>query len=345
MYLFIILLSHGLTSKASITIAGSANKCSDPSQPRRVMILVPGTLNSIVPGAPDDLINLDGEKNPYFSAAVRSVMEESFCAVHVTPDLQYFGDFRENGRTTFEDAILWYNQITRDLKDRPEVWFFGHSAGGFYALYAAHLNEQNKKFALPIKKIITMSTPFDGVEFIDRITSENSIIASIAEKFLNAAWPMDLRGLWELKKQNVRIFLYNLKIAANIEVHSFGGSQTVSPDQNDIMDAIFLSPPLTVLQKMINTISDGIVSLQSVFRETVLNKQSHDSNLLVKIINHPEYNIPLDHVEQVWDYRYLIALGTVHANYVLDNQLKVYNDIMTLVGATPTSAPTSTPVQ
>ncbi len=340
--IFIFLCANGVfpsLSKANLIKANSnleiigKNRCNEMGAPHRVMVMVPGTLNSLVPGAPEDAISANGNQFPYFSMAVRQVMESHFCAVHIISGLDYFGEFKKNGEHTFEQTLSWYNALISELDYKPEVWFYGHSAGGLYSLYAAHLNERNKAFqSLPIKKIVTMATPFNGVEFIDKLTSYNSFVAELVQKFIETAWSIDLKGLWGLKKQNVRIFLYNLKLDPQIEIHSFAGAQSTTYSANEIMNAIFLSPPLNALQKLINSVSDGMVSLASVFNQTILNKQTQDPIQYLYVQSHNDYQINLDHIEQVWDYRYLKVLGTTNSDYVLEQQIKVYNDILQMSG-------------
>jgi hypothetical protein len=295
----------------------------------RILILVPGTLNSIVPGAPEQYLNPSEEVEPYFSAAVINEFKKQFYAVRVTPHLDYFGDIKKNGRRVYADTLNWYTEITKNMPYKPEIWIFGHSAGGLYALYTSHLNNKYGN-TLPIKKISMLSTPLKGVEFIDKITRLPYVFESVAEFFLNSVWPLDFRGLWGLRSENVSTFLSELTLSPTIEIDAFAGTQSSPQEACDIFNSHFLSPPLTALQKFMNRLGDGIVSKRSALTDPVI--ATTDGKEL-RIKSHPEYIVPLDHVEQVWDYRYLKALGTIAPEYVLNKQIESYQTMLSIISA------------
>jgi hypothetical protein len=299
----------------------------EQATPNRILILVPGTLNSVVPGPPEQYLNPNDSADPYFSAAIITHFKKNFYAVRVTPKLDLFGDIKKNGRRVYNDTLKWYNQLTENMPKRPEVWMFGHSAGGLYSLYAAHLNNQNNN-PLPIKKISMLSTPLDGVEFIDIITQLPFVFEGVAELFLNSTWPLDFRGLWGLKRKNVYTFLNELTLPSYIQIDAFTGTQKSPLEALEVFNVHFLSPPLTLLQRLIKRLSDGIVSKKSALTEHTI--ASTDGREL-RIHSHPELVLPLDHVEQVWDYRYLQALGTLYPEFVLQTQLQSYENMLSII--------------
>lgn len=323
MKVMITLLFMSLINNSSLF----ASESTEQDRPNRVLILVPGTLNSLVPGPPEQYLNPSENLDPYFSAAIINQFKRHFYAVRVTPKLDLFGDIKKNGRRVYNDTMKWYNQITENRPKPPEIWMFGHSAGGLYSLYAAHLNNQNGN-PLPIKKISMLSTPLNGVEFIDTITQPPFVFESVAELFLNSAWPLDFRGLWGLKRHNIHTFLNELTLPPHIQIDSFAGTQKSPLEALEVFNSRFLSPPLTLLQRLIKRLSDGIVSKQSALTEHALTTTDGSD---LRIHSHPEFVLPLDHVEQVWDYRYLQALGTVFPEFVLDSQLESYETMLSIV--------------
>lgn len=304
-----------------------ASEPTNESPANRVLILVPGTLNSLVPGSPEQYLNPNEEMAPYFSSAVINEFKKEFIAVRVTPNLDFLGDIKKNGRKVYTDMLTWYSELSADMPNKPEVWIFGHSAGGLYALYASHLNNKydNK---IPIKKISMLSTPFKGVEFIDKISSFHYVFENIAELFLNSDWPLDFRGLWGLRRENVYTFLNELTLSSDLQIDAFSGSQASPSDVIEVLDSHFLSPPLAILQKLINHTSDGIVSQDSALTDPVI--ATADGREL-RIRSHPEYVVPLDHIEQAWDYRYLEALGTIAPEYVFTQQIESYKTIIGII--------------
>jgi hypothetical protein len=293
----------------------------------RVLVLVPGTLNSIVPGAPEQYLNPSEKVEPYFSAAIVNEFKKQFYAVRVTPYLDYFGDIKANGHRVYNDMEEWYSALTENMPNKPEIWMFGHSAGGLYSLYASHINNKNNN-PLPIKKITMLSAPLKGVEFIDKITHFPFVFESVVDFFLNAPWPIDFRGLLDLKSENVYTFLNELTLAPAIQIDAFTGTQTSPLEACEVFNSHFLSPPLTALQKLIKNLSDGIVSKRSALTDPVI-ATADGSELRIK--SHPEFIVPLDHVEQVWDYRYLRALGTIAPDYVLNKQIESYQEILSII--------------
>jgi hypothetical protein len=320
--LIILLFSFAHVFAADSVEQGHAN---------RVLVLVPGTLNSIVPGPPEQYLDPTEDADPYFSSAIINEFKKQFYAVRVTPKLDYFGGFKKNGRMVYNDTLKWYSETTESLPKKPEIWIFAHSAGGLYSLYAAHLNNLNDN-VLPIKKITMLSTPLKGVEFIDKITRLPYVFESVAELFLNSSWPLDFRGLWGLRSENVHAFLKELTLTPNLQIDAFTGTQQSPTEVCDVFNSAFLSPPLTALQRLINRLSDGIVSKRSALTDPAI-ATTDGSELRVK--SHPEFIVPLDHVEQVWDYRYLRALGTLAPEYVLIKQIESYQTILSIISDGP----------
>jgi hypothetical protein len=300
---------------------------TEQNHSNRILILVPGTMNSMVPGPPEQYLDPSEEITPYYSTAIINNLKKQFYAVRVTPNLDYFGDIKKNGQRVYNDTETWYNQVTENMPNKPELWLFGHSAGGLYSLYAAHLNNKYGNI-LPIKKITMLSTPLKGIEFIDKISQLPFIFESLTKHILNSSWPVDLRGLWDLKTENVNTFLNELTLEPSIQLDAFTGTQNSPHDVCDIFNSHFLSPPLTTLQKIINRLSDGIVSKRSALTDPYI---STTDGTELRIKSHPEFILPLDHIEQVWDYRYLRALGTTSSEYVLNKQIESYQTIFSII--------------
>jgi hypothetical protein len=86
-----------------------------------------------------------------------------------------------------------------------------------------------------------------------------------------------------------------------------------------------LSWALQVTQSFIQKISDGIVSQSS---SLALNAEIATSNGKKLQLERDTNSIPLEHWEQVQDYRLFHLLGTSHVSYIRDQQQKVYVDLI-----------------
>lgn len=284
----------------------------------RAIVLVPGTLNSAVPGSPEDPY-----KNFYYSQAITSTVAKQFCDFYVVKGLSWFGDFQNNGEVVFNELTEWQNQNPH-LKDKP-LDVIAHSAGGFYSLFAAH---QNAKLNSPLKfrKMHFISTPLHGLELANILTA-NPLVKKQMERLFNRVYSgLDLRGLWQLQTDQTERFLGQLEIPETIEIHTYAGSQSAPSSWKDEFASPFLPPVFQAFEFLIDGPSDGIVSVDSAYWIPVL--KTTNSGILHSIFPHREITLPLDHVEEVWDSSYLEYLGFKRTDHVSREQTRLIESIL-----------------
>ncbi|MEK6705142.1 MAG: hypothetical protein AABZ06_05090 [Bdellovibrionota bacterium] len=227
--------------------------------------------------------------------------------VHIVNGLSPMGDFAQNGETALQDLGTWYEASFPD-HDVP-ITILGHCAGGFYSLYlAAHAQD------LPIRKIVLFSTPMLGSELADFVFGHLPLLDSL---FMKTGSIFDLRGLAELTTTKINTFLEKLDITPQIQIYAVSGKQSRAQAIYRQFDAEYLSPLFSLTAALIGGESDGMVSRRSALatRAGTLTGQFHPM---------PEISIPLDHAEQVLDYRLLALFGTRHATWVSDQQRAIY---------------------
>jgi hypothetical protein len=281
----------------------------------RAVIFVPGTLNSAVPGGPSS--------NPYdrlyFSKAMFDTAEKYSCHIYVVKGLTWFGDFKSNGQIVYNEINEWLIRQPH-LKAIP-LDIIAHSAGGFYALEAASLNAINGS-PLKFGRLNFLSTPMQGLELANVLTS-NRMIRRQMEAIFNRQYKtlgMDLRGLWQLRSEQVNEFLTSHQIANDLEIHTYAGIQAIPEKIENSFDSPFLPPVFQAFEFIIDRISDGIVSFESAMGKAEI--KGLNDNSAVHINVHPEALIPLDHVEQVLDYSYLKMAGFQKTDHVEREQIK-----------------------
>ena len=256
---------------------------------QRVVIFVPGFFNSFAP--------------EYFSDAIIETMQAKGFKVIVSQHLNPVGTIEDNG-----ERVLQIFTDAHAQNPDADIDVVGHSAGGLYALYAIN------KGARYIKNLITVSTPFNGLEFIESWNRNVPGFTRVTELIY-------LQGLQQLTTPFVQNFLASLRVPSTLKIISYGGYQPVS---FNIFDAANMSAVLSFTAAFIPTASDGIVSFKSATATTLIN--TTEKTVLVVRPNLNSY-IPLEHWEQVLDYRNFILLGTPNIGIIRDRQIKFYSKI------------------
>lgn len=261
--------------------------------PSKIVILVPGFFNSFAP--------------EYFSQDIVRSFEAKKLKVIVAKGLNPIGTIQDNGERVFQ-----LFQSVRLQNPTSEINVVGHSAGGLYALYAIN------KGAYFIKTILSVSTPFDGIEFVENWDSRSHLFSEL----MKLCW---LEGLRTLTKPTVNRFIASVKVPSSLKILAFAGYQ---PVKLNIFDAANMSAVLSVTDAFMNGPSDGIVSFKSATSTTNINTLQK-SILTVK----PELQnyIPLEHWEQVLDYRHFVLLGTPNIKLIRQRQIQFYSNIANLL--------------
>jgi len=257
---------------------------------KEVVVLVPGFFNTFAP--------------EYFSQTIVDSFTQKGFSVYVVDCLNPVGYIEDNG-TRLEAKL---QEIEKIENRHVSFNIVAHSAGGFYSMWVAN----RQKF--DIKNIITVATPFHGVEFV-QVWMENSFL------FRTVMSLAHLDSLAELTPDGAKKFISNIRINPKTKMFAFGGTQSAGLD---ITDARNLSVPLRVTDHYTTGKSDGIVGFESAMGigqlQTTENKpaqQFHDA----------KFNINLEHWEQVLDYRSFVLLGSRNIGYIRNEQSRFYTGI------------------
>lgn len=260
----------------------------------KVLVLVPGYFNSNIPG-----FHEKNKYNPYWSEDIVNVYRKAGFKVFPVNNLNPTGTIEENGAR----LLRFLDRIQSAIDPKEGFSVIAHSAGGLYTI------EANNRRKLPIQKLIAINTPFNGVDFIERITNTFPWLEEL-EKNLN------LLSLNQLRPAMVHRFLNNLKRKPQFPIISVIGSQEQNP--KNWSDAAFLTPIFYITQLLMDSDSDGIVTHRSALQEI-------SGGIKVSFLN--EY-IHLDHCKQNLDADYYKFIGMQNTNYIRQEQIRFYKTLI-----------------
>ncbi|MEK6628756.1 MAG: hypothetical protein AABY53_09030 [Bdellovibrionota bacterium] len=263
---------------------------------REIVVLVPGFFNSFAP--------------EYFSRDIIKSIEKKGFKVYVAEGLNPIGTIEENGErlsqvfAKIEVLEKNINKNTPALKTTFNV--IAHSAGGFYTLFVANQQKYD------IKNILTISTPYKGIEFIQSWLDDSLIFSLLTDL-------AQLDGVVQLTQSGVAKFLSSVRVSPKTKIVAFAGYQEES---FDVWDARNLSAPLRVTSYYISDKSDGIVSYTSALAVgSILTTE----NLKATQLQDPNYFLALEHWEQVLESDSFIFLGIRNTDYIREEQLRFYS--------------------
>lgn len=264
----------------------------------KVLVLVPGYFNSLIPG-----FHEKNKYNPYWSEDIVNVYRKAGFKVFPVNNLNPLGTIEENGAR----LLRYLDHIQKYIDPKEGFSVIAHSAGGLYTI------EANNRRKLPIQKLIAINTPFDGVDFIERITNAFPWLEELTKA-------LNLESLNQLRPSVVRQFLNNLKRKPEFPIVGVIGSQQRNPSDwpADWIDAAFLSPIFYLTQLLMDSDSDGVVTHRSALREIVAG---------IKISFFEGY-IHLDHCKQNFDADYYKWMGMQNTNYIRQEQVRFYKTLI-----------------
>lgn len=264
------------------------------STPKDVVVLVPGFFSKFAP--------------EYFSNDVVEAFKKKGFTVYIVTQLNPIGTIAENG-TKLENILTKIENIEKNTQNtKPSFNIIAHSAGGFYALFVAN----RQKF--DIKNILTISTPYKGVEFVQRWLDSSLIFRQLIK------WA-HLDGLAQLTQDGVKSFLQNIRVSPQTKIVAFGGFQN---KHLDIWNSHYLSAPLRVTSHYISEKSDGIVGYSSAL---ALGDILTTDNVKAVQLKDPNYFLALEHWEQVLDSNSFIFLGIRNTGYIRREQIRFYTGL------------------
>ncbi|MGZ3798475.1 MAG: esterase/lipase family protein [Pseudobdellovibrionaceae bacterium] len=258
----------------------------------KTLVLVPGYFNSYAPG---DLCKPWAE--PYWSPDIVDLYKKAGFKVFVVNNLSPVGSIEENG----ELLLSFLKGVRGQLDEGESIEILAHSAGGLYTLYANH------KENLPISKMLTINTPFDGVDFVERLTRDFPGLTMI-EKTLN------LESLNQLRPPLVHDFLQKIMGPVHFPIIAYSGHQVKN---YQIWNAAYLSPIFYLTDALTNEFSDGIVTQRSAL----------SGGGYLQVTPENEY-IHLDHWKQVLKADYFTAFGMSNIEYIRQEQIRFYSNLI-----------------
>jgi hypothetical protein len=264
---------------------------------RGAVALIPGTFNSVTLGH-------------YFSQTIIETLESQDFAVKVVSGLSGTGEFEPNGMIALNAVREWYQKEFPNA-DVP-LTLIGHSAGGFCALYAATIGRD-----LPVKNIVLMSTPLEGSKLAERIFPD-------VLKYVDGGI-LDLRGLEQIKPQNVQKFLQNIRIPSNINVYAVGSSQNLPGFFDNRLNSKYLSVALSITGKIISEESDGIIERSSAYGYNTMVLAESGDVLNIQRLEHLHGN--LEHPEQVLDSKVFLMGATMNIRFIDEEQKRMFKGI------------------
>lgn len=276
---------------ASASINANEIVTTDPltTTTKRIVVFVPGFFNSFAP--------------EYFSNDIVQSMHAKGFVVVIAQKLNPVGTIEDNG----ERVVKLFTNL-RLMAPNAEVSVIGHSAGGLYALYAIN------KGARYIKTLVTVSTPFNGVEFVEA-WRDNSWTFRTLMDFAR------LDGLRQLTTPYVQKFIQSVRVPSTLKIIAYGGYQPVNWD---ITDAANMTAVLSVTDAFIKGPSDGVVSFASATWTTNIPTTEKGLN---KVVSDRSFVLDLEHWEQVLDYRNFYLFGVRNPGLIRDRQIKFYSGI------------------
>lgn len=257
---------------------------------KEVVVLVPGFFSTFAP--------------EYFSKDIVNTFEAKGYKVYLAEDLNPIGTIEENG----ERLEKFFGEVEKAEKGHVAFNVVAHSAGGFYTLFVAN----RQKFE--IKNLLTVATPYKGVEFV-QVWLERSYLFNLVAELAH------LDGLVQLTKAGVEKFLSTVRVSPKTRVVAFGGYQDKSLD---VWNARFLSTPLRVTSHYISEKSDGIVGYSSAL---ALGDILTTDNTKAIQLKDPNYFLALEHWEQVIDSDSFLLLGIRNTSYIRKEQVRFYTGL------------------
>lgn len=272
-----------------IQVSSFANTSSITNE-KEVVVLVPGFFNSFAP--------------EYFSDDIIRTLKQKDFKVYVAQGLNPIGTVEDNG-SRLENIL---QNIEKAENKKINFNIIGHSAGGFYTMWVA--NRQHFK----IKNILTVSTPYKGVEFVENWRNNFILFKTLTDL-------AHLDGLTQLTPDGVKTFLGQIRISPETKIFAFGGYQSESLD---ITDAQNISIPLRVTSYFISEKSDGIVGYSSALG---LGSIKTTDNKIAQQYSFDKYFLNLEHWEQVLDSQSFIFLGIRNTDFIKNEQIRFYSGL------------------
>ena len=260
-----------------------------------VIVLVPGFFNSL-------------SVDPYFSKAILQTLQARGLDVLAVDNLDPIGSVEENGL-----RLNHYLNANVSRFPNRNLVVIGHSAGGLYTLQAL-TNDPS----LPVQTLISIGTPFTGVQFIDRLTSRIPGLESLAS-FLHLA---SLREFTAEKMLNVT---QRFRVPSHLRLITVAGYQEAC-FLTSCTTSRNLSWILSIAQRLMSEKSDGVVTVRSALAEGLILRGWDGQPFPIE--RWDDFLIPLEHWELVQEGRWFKTLGITDTAEVSALQARTFNWIL-----------------
>lgn len=264
-----------------------------------LLVLVPGFFN--IPGMIPGAIPVDYN---YFSDAVRSSLQEEGFEVVVIKNLDPFGSMANNGRTLrldFEDIAKAH--------PNEQISVIAHSAGGLYTAQALTENP-----SLPVRTVITLSTPYAGAELADLVKSLPG-----SEEI---ARQLNLTNLREFETKRIGFVTNGLRVPKRVRWVSLAAQQEVCENLT-CFHPQYMSWVMSHVWKNTKHVGDGVVSVKSSTRP-VLNAREGGVKKM-EVWN--DLPVQLDHWEIVSEADLFQLFGILNTQWISDQQSALFHEL------------------
>lgn len=293
---------------ASVSESSAAREVQNPP----LYVLVPGFFNTAIPGHFAD----NGSYTPYFANAVVKTVQR-YGEVIVVDNLIPVGTVETNG-VRLEKFLT---KTSQQYPGRPMI-LITHSAGGLYSARALTLRP-----SLPVQTVVTIATPYMGIDFIDYLGANVPGLAQLAHYLY-------LDSLREFRKQDMTALLNSFAVPQHIRWVSIAGHQPACRLLG-CAKAANLSWLLTLAQSLTGDVpTDGIVTVQSALGYGAQVRGA--LGLPIQIERWEDMEIPLEHWEIVQEARLFKLLGVLDTILIEKLQREYFSRIIERLGGVPT---------
>jgi hypothetical protein len=273
--------------------------CSLAAAEEKIAVLVPG------------FFNLPGQKSgaglPYFSRTIVDTVRASGYTPIVINDLNPVGSLQENGervRQELTDIAARYPGV--------KLTVLAHSAGGLYTGHALTLQPD-----LPIVNVVTISTPYAGVELIE--------LLKWIPGFKTITNVLNLSALREFESAAMAQTLAQIRIPQRVRWIALSAAQPTCGILT-CAEAQYQSWLLSFAWRFSKKSGDGVVAVDSALAHSVTIASFEGAPK--KIETWEGFVVPLEHWETVLDAGFFGVLGVANTGWIDQQQRLVFSEIL-----------------
>ena len=278
----------------------------------KIIFLVPGALNSIVPGG----IHHKKGYVPYYGTDIVSVLSKKY-EIQVAEGLLPTGSFHDNGQLVYAQLKKLGENRTNEI----EVLIIGHSSGGLYTLSAL-----SEKTDLPfVSKVVFISTPLKGAVLADVFATRSSDVLIKTLKMVNL-----FPGLNQLRRAEIRTYMLTIQVPPHIQFYATSG--LAGHDKHRALDFADLITKIMIrtndlIKRKTGVSSDGIVEITSSMPKTL--KLKNMGGELVEIRLLENLITDLNHWYLFWNKQLIFY---PRRRQIIKTRKKLYQDLLVTTG-------------